>query len=189
VSPTISRWSEAAYDASLVGALDALGRSVRSGGSLPQAVAEAATTVRGAVAADLAQVAAAIARGRAFSDALGDWRAARPRPAVQLTVGALALAATTGGPPARVIEDVATALRTRQQVAREAHALAAQARLSALVVGLAPIGFMGVMCVMDPRNARMLFGTAIGITCVVAGLTLDSIGALWMHRMSARLTR
>jgi tight adherence protein B len=176
--------ADAAYDTTLAGALDGVGRSVRSGGSLPQAVAEASTTVRGAVASDLSRVASAVARGRPFADAVTDWRDARDRPSVRLTVGALALATQTGGPPARVIEDVASAIRTRQQVAREAHALAAQARLSALVIGLAPLAFMAITCLIDRRNAHVLFGTPIGVTCVVIGLGLDAVGAVWMHRMS-----
>jgi tight adherence protein B len=104
---------------------------------------------------------------------------------VRLAVGALVLATQTGGPPARVIEDVASAIRTRQQVAREAHALAAQARLSAIVVGVAPVGFMLVTCLTDARNSHLLFGTPLGIACVVTGLALDAVGAWWMHRMSA----
>jgi tight adherence protein B len=177
--------ADAAYDATLANALDAAGRSVRSGGSLAQAVAEAATSVRGTVGADLTRIAAAVERGRPFTDALAVWRAERDRPSVRLSVGALVLATQTGGPPARVIEDVAVAIRTRQQVAREANALASQARLSAVVVGIAPLGFMLVTCITDARNAHMLFGTPIGVTCVVVGLMLDGLGALWMHRMSA----
>ncbi|HVT77404.1 MAG TPA: type II secretion system F family protein, partial [Acidimicrobiales bacterium] len=177
--------AEAAYDATLAAALDAAARGVRSGGSLPQAVAEAALSVRGRVARDLSRVAAGVERGRPFADALCEWRTQCDRPAVRLAVGALVLATQTGGPPARVIEDVASAIRTRQQVAREAQALAAQARLSALVVGVAPIGFMLVTCLTDSRNSHMLFGTPIGVTCVVTGLLLDAVGAFWMHRMSA----
>jgi tight adherence protein B len=176
--------TDAAYDTTLASALDAVGRSVRSGGSLPQAVTEASTSVRGTVASDLARVATAVARGRPFADAVRDWRETRDRPSVRLTVGALALATQTGGPPARVIEDVALAIRTRQQVVSEAHALAAQARLSALVIGVAPIGFMAITCLADPRNAHVLFGTPIGVTCVITGLGLDALGAVWMHRMS-----
>ena len=177
--------ADAAYDETLAVALDAAGRSVRSGGSLPQAVAEAATSVRGGVARDLARVVAVVERGRPFADALQGWRSARERPSVRLAVGALVLATQTGGPPARVIEDVASAIRTRQQVAREAHSLAAQARLSAIVVGVAPLAFMLVTCVTDTRNSHMLFGTPIGVACVITGLLLDAVGAFWMHRMSA----
>ncbi len=176
--------NDAAYDVKLASALDALGRSVRSGASLPHAVAEASTSVRGGVAGDLARVAASAARGQPFADALSEWRSGRDRPSVRLSVGALALATQTGGPPARVIEEVAAAIRVRQQVAGEAHALAAQARLSAVVVGLSPLGFMAVMFITDPRTIRTLFATPIGLTCLAAGLTLDAIGAAWMHRMS-----
>jgi tight adherence protein B len=181
----LRRRVDAAYDATLAAALDAVARGVRSGGSLPLAVAEAATSVRGQVAADFDHIAAAVARGRSFVDALDDWRRGRERPSVRLTGGALVLATQTGGPPARVIEEVAAAIRIRQQVEREAHGLAAQARLSAMVVGLAPLGFMLVMCLTDPRNAHLLFGTPIGVGCLVAGLSLDAVGAAWMHRMSA----
>ena len=177
--------ADAAYDETLAAALDAAGRSVRSGGSLPQAVTEASHAVRGAVRHDLMSVAAAVERGRPFADALAAWRSARDRPSVRLAVGALVLATQTGGPPARVIEDVASAIRMRQQVAREARALAAQARLSAIVVGVAPLAFMLVTCVTDARNAHMLFGTPIGLACVTSGLVLDGVGAFWMHRMSA----
>jgi tight adherence protein B len=189
VAAAVARYRAASqYDGTLVVALDAIGRGVRSGASLPQAVSEAATSVRGPVAADLTLVVTSVGRGQPFADALGDWRAARTRPSVRLTVGALVLASTTGGPPARVIEEVASAIRTRQQVAREAQALAAQARLSALVVGVAPVGFMVVMCATDPRNAHLMFGTRIGLACVALGITLDAAGAMWMHRMSARVT-
>ena len=185
---TLRGRADAGYDATLASALDAVGRAIRSGGSLSQAVVEASASVRGSVGADLTLLAASVARGRPFAAALVDWREARPRPSVRLSVGALVLAAQTGGPPARVIEDVASAIRTRQQVAHEAHALAAQARLSAVVVGLAPIGFMAVSCLTDPRNAHLLFGTPIGVTCLVVGLALDAVGAVWMHRMSAAVT-
>jgi tight adherence protein B len=177
--------ADGAYDETLAAALDAASRSVRSGASLPQAVTEAASAVRGPVGRDLAGVAAAAERGLPFADALAVWRGERGRPSVRLAVGALVLATQTGGPPGRVIEDVASAIRVRQQVAREAHALAAQARLSAVVVGAAPLAFMLATCVTDARNAHMLFGTPIGVACVFTGLALDAVGAFWMQRMSA----
>ena len=180
--------ADAGYDATLASALDAIGRGVRSGGSLPLAVTEAAASVRGRVAADLEQIASSVQRGRPFAEAVQEWRAVRDRASVRLTVGALVLATQTGGPPARVIEDVAAAIRVRLQVAREAHALAAQARLSAIVVGVAPLGFMLVSSLSDPRNARVLFGTPIGIACLLTGLALDAVGARWMHRMSAAVS-
>lgn len=173
------------YDDALIAALDALARSIRSGASLSQAVREAATAVPGPVGADLSRVSSSVGRGVTLEAALRDWVARNDRPAVRLAVGALGLASQTGGPPARVVEDVATALRGRQHLEREAVALAAQAKLSAVVVGVAPIGFALLACVVDRRNAHLLFGTPIGIGCVTVGLALDAVGALWMRRISA----
>ena len=179
----------ASYDSDLALLLDAIGRGMRSGGSITTAIGEARVAVRGAVGVDAGRVVAGVERGQPIIRALDDWVGFRPRPSVRLAVGALALAVDTGGPPARVIEEVATALRQRRQLEGEAAALAAQARLSALVVGLAPIVFALLTCVTDRRNAHMLFGTPLGIGCVLVGLTLDAVGALWMHRISESVTR
>lgn len=174
----------AAYDNDLVLALDAIARGVRSGGSLSQSIAEAAASVRGQVEADVRQVGVDVGRGRTLTAALEQWATRRPRASVALAVGALALAADTGGPPARVIEEIGDALRQRLQVEAEARAMGAQARLSAVVVGLAPIGFALLASATDPKNAHVLFGTPLGLCCVVVGLGLDVVGAVWMQRIS-----
>ena len=174
----------AAYDNDLVSALDAIGRGVRSGASLGQAITEATAAVRGQVGRDVQRVASDAARGTPLVDALEAWGQRRQSASVKLAVGALMLALETGGPPARVIEEVAAALRQRLQIEAEARAMGAQARLSAIVVGVAPIGFALLTTATDERNAHMLFGTPLGLVCVVLGLTLDGIGAVWMHRIS-----
>ncbi len=180
----IDRRRLASYDATLAVALETIARVVRGGGSLSLAIGEAALSMRGAVADDLGRVAAAAQRGERLEHALAQWRADRDRGSVRLAAGAIALAAATGGPPARVIEDVAASLRTRLQIEGEAKALGAQAQLSALVVGIAPVAFALVSCAVDPANARVMFTTPIGLACLVAGVTLDVIGAVWMHRVS-----
>ena len=116
-------------------------------------------------------------------------RAAPARVGARLRSGALALAAETGGPPARVIEEIAGALRHATAGRGEARALGAQARLSAIVVGVAPIGFALLTLRADQRNAHMLFGTPLGLVCVADGAGLDAVGAVWMHRISESVVR
>lgn len=180
---------EAAYDASLAVALDAVARAVRGGGSLQAAIGEASSGLTGLVGEDLQRVAQSVRRGVRLEAALGEWRRTRDRASVHLAVGAIGLAAQTGGPPARVIEDVAASLRMRMQVEGEARSLGAQARLSAVVVGVAPIGFALIACSLDSRNASLMFGTPIGIACLVVGLGFDVAGAVWMHRISQTVLR
>lgn len=180
--------ADAGYDSTLATALDSAARSVRSGASLQVAIAEAAGSVGGAVSADFHRVAAAAQRGASLVDALAQWVERRARRSVRLAAGAIALAVESGGAPGRVLDDVATALRQRHQIEREAHALAAQARLSAVVVGVAPVAFTVVASFADPRHARLLFATPLGLSCLAAGLALDAVGATWMHRISRSVT-
>lgn len=179
----------AAYDAMLASALDATARGLRSGGSLAASIGQATSAVHGAVALDIQRVATAVDRGQPLGAALEAWARRRDRASVRVSVGALVLAAETGGPPARVIEEVAGALRVQLQVEGEARALAAQARLSAVVVGVAPIAFVALSSAVDAGNAHMLFGTPVGVAFLITGLALDGVGAVWMHRISESVVR
>jgi tight adherence protein B len=182
---TASGRRDAAYERALPDALEAVARSLRSGATLPGAVAEAGREVPGAVGADLASTAAATSGGVRFVDALDAWSSRRPLRGVELAVVALALAAATGGTSARAVDGVAATLRERVAVAAEARALASQARASALVITLAPLAFAALAAAADPQNARFLLRTSLGLLFLSSGLTLDALAALWM----ARLTR
>lgn len=168
-------------------ALEAVARSLRSGASLRQAVEEAASSTGGggrALSGELARAGAEAARGASLVAALEGLAARRPLPGVKLGVAALCLGAETGGAQARAIDGVAATVRERLAVAAELRALSSQARISALVIGLAPIGFGGFAAATDPRTARFMFRTPAGLTLLVVGLTLDGLGWLWMQRLA-----
>jgi tight adherence protein B len=171
-------------EADLPAVLDALARSLRSGASLRQAIVEVAATTGGRLGEDLARVAHELAEGVGLGDALDGWRARRPLPGVRLASTALALGADTGGASARAIDGLAQTLRTNIAVAGEVRALSSQARLSALVIACAPIGFTALATSADPRTAQFLFRTPGGLLCLVAGLGLDAVGGLWMRHLS-----
>lgn len=173
------------FDAALPAAVEAVARSLRTGASLRQALAEAARATPGPVGADLAGVAAAVERGSGVVPALEAWAERRPLPSVCLVVAAVCLGAEAGGARAEAIDGVAASLRRRQAAAREVRALAAQARASALVIAVAPLAFCALASATDARTSAFLLGTPAGLLLLTAGLALDAAGALWM----ARLTR
>ncbi len=162
--------------------LEAMARSLRSGASLRQAVEEAAAAP-GLVGHDLRLVTAEVAAGVSLVTALDRWGRRRPLPGVRLAVSALGLGAETGGAHARALDGVAATLRARSAVAGEVRALSAQARLSAVVIVVAPLGFSALAAATDERTAAF-FGTPLGLACLAAGLALDAVAALWMHRLS-----
>lgn len=165
-------------------ALEGMGRSLRSGASLRQAVNETATVTAGLLGTDLTTVSSDVAQGRVLADALDRWGERRPLPGVRLAVSALALGAETGGAHARAIDGVAATVRSRLGVVREVRALSSQARLSGVVITLAPLAFSALAAATDERTAGFLLRTPLGLFCLAAGLALDIVAALWMVRLS-----
>lgn len=165
-------------------ALDAVAARLRGGAALRDAVADAASVGR-PLGDELARVAAHAAAGRPLADALTEW-ADTTEPATRLAGAALVVAAQLGGPGAAAVDATAASLRERQAVDDEIAALSVQARLSALLLTVAPVVFAALLTTLDPGSARFLLGTPAGWACIAAGTLLDLGGALWMARLVRR---
>jgi len=170
----------------MAGVLDDIARVVRSGASLRDGLEQATRSAHGAWLSSLAND---IAHGRAIDDACRRWAKRSSDPCTRLAAGALALAAAGGGEQARAIDAAADAVRERVALAAEVRAQAAQARLSALVLLLAPIAFTAWTVASDGRVRAFVVGTPLGWTCLAAGASLDAIGALWMRALCRSVGR
>ena len=177
------RWADA-VDAALPDVLDAVARAVRTGASLPQSIAEVAPSVSGRLGRDLEEVVATTGSGVAFVSCLDGWASRSPTPGVRLATAALALAAEAGGRAAQAVDGVAATLRAELAAAAEVRAQSSQARLSALVIAIAPIAFGVLAAGTDDRTATFLLRTPIGSACLVGGITLDVVAAWWMQRIT-----
>ena len=60
-----------------------------------------------------------------------------------------------------------------------------QARASALVVGSAPVAFTAIVMLADPRVGGVLFGSLLGLACLVVGGLLEVACVVWMRRLVA----
>ncbi|HEV2759021.1 MAG TPA: type II secretion system F family protein [Acidimicrobiales bacterium] len=178
--------ADARLEQALPGALEAVARSLRSGASLRQAVEEAgsASGTGRVLAGELSRAAAEAAQGASLVTALEAVGARRPLPGVRLGVAALCLGAETGGAQARAVDGVAATVRERLAVSAELRALSSQARISALVIGLAPLGFGAFAAATDPRTSEFLLHTPAGLVLLVTGLILDALGWLWMQHLA-----
>jgi hypothetical protein len=163
--------------------LESITRRLRSGSSLRTAVIAASADSPEPIDHLFAE---SLIDGTPFADALDTWMT-NAAPSRVLAGSALRLAADGGGAVATVLDGVAESLRDRVSLDREVAALASQARASAMVLLLAPIGFAMLMAGVDARVARFQFGSPIGWLCCVIGITLDGLGAFWMSRMIGRV--
>lgn len=171
-------------DQQLPAALDQLATALRSGASLTQALGETGTALDAPLGPEVLAVARAAERGRPLRDVLDDWSASHPDTGTRLASTALVLATLVGATPARAVDGVAATLRERLDLAAERRALAVQARTSALVLSVAPLGFAVVLVVADTAAAGFLLGSPAGWACLTVGVGLDAVGAWWMTRLS-----
>jgi tight adherence protein B len=173
---------ERAFATGLPAALEQVAAELRGGGTVAAAVDRIADA-RSAVSADLRRVHVRTQLGLPLAEALAGWPAEHDAPGVRAAAGALAVAATLGGRAADAIDGLASSLRHRLDAAAEARSLSAQARLSAVVVGAAPLGYLAFSAVVDPAAVTALVATDVGRVCLMAGLGLEALAALWIRRI------
>lgn len=179
-----SRGRDTAIVAALPDMLERVAGALRAGAAPLGALAEAAggTDLPEPLVADLARVVRG-AEEDGLTAAIERWAGERPLPAVAATAAALEVAVGAGGPAAPALDGLASGLRDREDAAAEIAALSAQARLSAIVVGAAPFASLGLSLLVDPRVAPTLVGTAPGRACLLVGVALEGLAALWMRRI------
>ncbi|MYG94903.1 MAG: hypothetical protein F4138_08010 [Acidimicrobiia bacterium] len=167
----------------LPGFLEAIARGLRTGLQLGPATIEAATNTTPPLAAEVAPLAEELRRGVRNADAFEQWARRRTDSGIKLAAAAMAFAASAGGARARAIDSVATTLRDRVALELETRSLTSQARASALIIAMLPVGFMIIATSTGARAGSFLFTTHLGLMVLAIGLGLDVIGALWMRRI------
>jgi tight adherence protein B len=185
--PFLQRRRDERRDSQLTPFLERVASSIRSGRSVRSALTEVARGMDRPLRTDLEPLADALDHGAALEDAVDRWAGTSPSSSeVRLAAAALRLGARAGGEVARAVDGVAASLRERREVRGELIALATQARTSALLLVVAPLGFAGLMSTVEPGAIRFLLGTPLGLLCLTAGLVLDAAGGWWMQRIVGR---
>jgi tight adherence protein B len=169
----------------MVSFLDAVGRGLRSGLGVHAAV-RAAVPSSGVHGDGLASLVGSLDAGVPLAAALARWRGRRPSPEVSLAAAVLGFGLATGGSVARAVDGAAATLREQLALVGEARVLATQAKASAVVVGGAPVAFTAVVVLADPRVAAVLFGSWLGLCCLLVGGLLELACVGWMRRLVAR---
>jgi tight adherence protein B len=164
-------------------AVGAIAAAVRSGSSLPQALRYAAEEAAPPIRSELEQLVADLDTGIAIDDALAAWASQRPSSDTDLVVAALELHRRSGGDLPAVLDQVAATVRDRISVAREVRSLTAQARLSAWILGVLPVGFFGFLWLTSRRDIEGALSTPAGMLAIGVGLALEGGAFLWIRSL------
>jgi tight adherence protein B len=170
-------------DEQLADAIGALTAAVRSGMSVPQAIAYAMREAGSPARDDLARVVADIEVGVPLGEAIDAWAERSQSRDVQLVAGALDLHRRSGGDLPSVLDQVAATIRERVAVGREVRALTAQARLSGWILGVLPIGFFAFLWLTSRRDIEGALGTPAGLASVLLGLGLEVGAFFWIRAL------
>lgn len=168
--------------------LHALARALRAGHTLPAAISGAADDP--SIAGDAFRLAAQrVAVGSPVLDEVDRWAAGLRHPDADLVRALINTGATTGSALAASFDRAAATLQERADLAGEIAGLTAQARASALLLTLAPIGFLAVVVCIDPSVVAAAASSGMGRLAVVLGVVLDGAGWVWMRRLTAAVDR
>lgn len=177
-----SHHADSAARAALPGVLDHVVAQLRAGGSVIEAVQVTAARP-GPLRPDFARMDARLTLGASLDQTLEQWAVERPIAGVRGAAGALAMVTTMGGSAATALEGLVQSLRNDDAAMGEAKALSSQARISAVVVGVAPLVYLVFATATDPASSRVLVSTTAGQICLAVGLGMEVLAGFWMHAL------
>ncbi|NNE12381.1 MAG: hypothetical protein HKN41_09085 [Ilumatobacter sp.] len=154
-----------------------LARAVRAGDTLGAAIRS--TAAPAAIEPRVEGIRLTLDRGGRLVDALA---APSGSSHLDLALAVLRACALHGGPAAEPLDRAAATLRTRAADLADRATHSAQARLSAIVMTLLPIGML-LLLVATSATTRAAVQTPIGAGAVGAGALLNLIGWRWMRRV------
>jgi len=172
-----------ALESDLADAVVVMAATMRSGRSLTQAIAQAAGEVNPPLGPALLAVADRTEFGVPFDASIDRLVEELPSADVRLVAGVLRIHRRTGGALPGVLDQVAHTLRERRASAREVRSLTAQARLSAVILGLLPIGFFLFLSATSKNDIAAAYHSATGATAIGVGLCLQAGAYLWIRRL------
>jgi tight adherence protein B len=164
-------------------AVGAIAAAVRAGSSLPQAIRYAATEADPPIRESLEHLVAKLDLGVPLDVGIDGWARDMGTEDGDLVAGALDLHRRSGGDLPAVLDQVTATIRDRVGIAREIRSLTAQARLSAWILGLLPVGFFAFLWLTARDEIEGALATPVGIACIVVGLALEGGAFLWIRSL------
>jgi tight adherence protein B len=162
--------------------LQLLAGSMRAGYSLMQGVDTVAQEVDDPMGRELRRVLAEARLGRVLEDSLEDMANRLGSADFEWAVMAIRIQREVGGNLAELLSTVAETMIARERLRREVRALTAEGRISALILGLLPVGLGVIMYGINPEYVKVLFNDGLGQVLLIGAAVLAIIGFYWMKK-------
>jgi tight adherence protein B len=173
----------AAFADQLEDSLQLMASSLRAGHSVLRAVDSVAQEADAPTSEEFARIVVETRVGRDLTAALDETAERMGSDDFSWVAQAIAIQREVGGNLAEVLDAVSGTIRERNAIRRQVKALAAEGKLSAIVLMALPFGVCLFISVTNPAYLSVFTDTAIGwlLLGVCGGLLL--VGALWLKKM------
>lgn len=159
-----------------------LAGSLRSGYSFPQAMLTVGKEAASPTSDEFVRMSNELRVGRPLSDAM-DHTAKRMNSEDFAWIGqAVAINREVGGNLADVLDNVAHTIRQRAQLRRQVASLAAEGKLSAIILVALPFVMIAVLSLVNPTYIGTLLTSPIGWLMIATGAALLVVGSLWLRK-------
>jgi tight adherence protein B len=177
------RWT--VFRLQLPEALHVVASALSAGASLNQALEHAAREVAPPLKGELTRVVEDVEVGKTLEEALESLKKRVPLPEFDTIIASLLIQQRSGGNLAQLLNETAEILKEDQRLRREMEVLTSQARASAQLIGLMPIGLFLFMYFFNPQYLEPMLTTGLGMTALSLGLVLEGIGFFVVYRIAS----
>jgi len=173
---------EHAFADQLDDSLQLMASSLRAGHSIMQALAAVASEAEQPSKEEFSRIINETRVGRQLGDSLDEAARRMNSQDFLWVTQAVAINREVGGNLAEVLDGVSGTIRERNAIRRQVKALAAEGKLSALVLMLLPFGIGGFLLITTPSYLAPLTQGLLGYVLLAAAAILLVVGGLWLRK-------
>jgi len=174
----------AKFEEQLPDAIDSLCRSVRAGHTFNSAFMLIGEEFNEPIATEFRITMEQNNLGISMNDALHDLAERVPSTDLRYLVIALLIQRETGGNLAEILTNISQVIRERFKLQRHIKTISAEGRLSAKILGAMPVIMLGLLSVLNPSYAPLMFHSPEGIYYLKVGGVMMLIGIVWMQKIA-----
>jgi tight adherence protein B len=172
-----------AFMTQLPDTLQLLSGTLRAGYSLMQGVEAVSQEVDDPMGIELRRVVTEARLGRPLEESLEGTAERMDSPDFAWAVMAIRIQREVGGNLSELLMTVAETMVARERLRRDVRTLTAEGRMSAIVLGLLPLGLGAIMFLINPEYMSQLYKTGTGIVLSIVAAVSMAIGFFWMKKI------
>ncbi|CAN7217690.1 type II secretion system F family protein [Duganella sp. LjRoot269] len=164
-------------------AADFIGRALRAGHSFANVLQMVGEEMPDPIAGEFKFAYEEINYGVPMNEALHNLALRVPLTDLRYLVIAVLIQRESGGNLAEVLGNISRLIRARLRLLAQVRVMSAEGRMSAWILGLLPLGVMGLMVVANPAYVRVLWTDPVGIRLMWYAGAMAAAGVLWMRKL------